>query len=80
MMHVYRNEDVDWVVAVSEDDAMDVWCESNGEEREDYPDEKWEQEPDDKVLTIQSDEGSEEKTCAEWVRLNGRGFLCSQNY
>jgi hypothetical protein len=55
-LHVFTN-DTDHVVARSIEDAWDVWCTSNGEERKDYEGEwTWEQEPDDKVLSVWEDD------------------------
>lgn len=54
-MHVWRG-DCDWVVAASEDDAWNAWCEYTGEDRADYEDDWiWRLEPDDAPLTIWND-------------------------
>jgi hypothetical protein len=43
---------------------------------------KWTQLPDDKVMKIHDDPDDEPitKTCAQWARENGRGFLCSTEW
>lgn len=50
-LHVFQNE-YDWVIAESEEDAWAVWCAWSGEKREDYADDKFEQLPDDERLRI----------------------------
>ena len=55
-LHVFSGE-CDKVVAESPEDAWVVWCESTGEDRGDY-DFDFELEPDDKPLTIWSDDAS----------------------
>jgi hypothetical protein len=52
-LHIFQN-DCDWVVAESIDDAWAVWCETTGEKREDYDDDRhfWTQLPDDQPLRI----------------------------
>lgn len=39
-------------------------------------------EPDDKPLRINADDEDSERTltCAEWVKRNGEGFLCTTCY
>ena len=55
-LHVFTGE-CDKVVAESPDDAWVVWCEATGESRCDYEDDfEFEVEPDDKLLTIWSDD------------------------
>ena len=80
-LHCYNIDDVDTVVASSPEDAKKVWCETIGEELEDYD---WEPEqiPDDKELKIADgcvyDNSIEwtTKTAGEWAK-DGRRFLCS---
>jgi hypothetical protein len=73
-LHVWHN-DCDWVVAESAEDAAAVYYETTMSETP----EEWEQWPDSRLLVI-TDKIREEKTCAEWVKSNGRGFLCSTEY
>ena len=74
-LHVYKN-DCDWYVAESVDDADLAHTEATG-----FP-------PlvpfrlleDDSPLTITCEDdipAKQTKSCAEWARENGRGFLCS---
>lgn len=48
--------DCDHVVARDEEDAWEVWCESTGEIREDYEEQYFELCPDDKTLSIWTDD------------------------
>ena len=138
-LRVYFDGECDWVIAESEEDAWKVWCESNGESREDYEEDKrWEALSDEHQLTIWDDDagfggcncretiqkhrederkqialiemqappirghllanlpkppkthpnghlvtcnaGHKRHTCAEWVKIEGRGFLCSTEF
>lgn len=77
--HVYRNS-ADWYVAESAEDAKRLSIELGYEEDENDP---FEQEPDDKMLAINEDDGSGgrvTKTCAEWSNESDVGFLCSTEY
>ena len=83
-------EGCDWVIAEDVDDAWKVWTEYCGEKREDYETEAgdfWEELPDDKEISITFDDYDEhafpnpqKKTCAEWIKEKGRGFLCSTEW
>lgn len=55
MLRVYDNG-CDQVVAESIDDAWQVWCETTGEDRADYDDMEWGEEPDDRLQTIRYEE------------------------
>lgn len=85
-LHVFSDDDgCDSVVAYSAEDAWAVWQEQTGEKRDDYPDKRWEQDPDEEPLSIleETDEGEMVRTTrtrAEWCALNGRGFLCSTEW
>lgn len=83
MLGVYRNDVIDWVIAESPEDATRVWEECMGDTWEnctgDDPPE-WVRLPDDHALRIDNDGTIVEKTCAEWVREQGRGFLGSTEY
>jgi len=84
ILRVFCN-DYDWVVAVDAKDALVAYCEYTGENPTDYGDDiEWEQCDDDSPLKISEDapgtEPSKTKTCAEWAREHGRGFLCSTEY
>lgn len=89
-LHVFRdNNEIDCVIAESAEDAMKVLCEHAGGKPEDYPDTTFEQMPDDQMLTIMWEDkhdippGEPEKmrlTCADWVKQEGRSFLCSTEY
>ena len=82
----------DTVIAYDVDDAWTVWSEQSGEDRDDY--ETYDDPvllPDDKTLSIWCDadgiaepngDGADtvERTCAEWIAREGRGFLCSTEY
>lgn len=88
-LYVYCNG-TDWVIACDEADALAVWCEYTGQAREDYDiSEPFEQWPDDRLLSVFTDEHGNicepgddggapmKRTCREWAKLEGRGFLCS---
>ena len=71
----------DTVVAASPEDAWIVWAEHLGEHPDGYQDSyKWEALAPEAPLTIRDDDGRVTKTCAEWTRENGRGFLCSTEW
>lgn len=77
-LHVFRN-DCDWYVAISPEDAAQACQEVTGLD----PDEIDAFRPldDDSDLLIRDDDGNKTvKTCAEWARENGRGFLCSTEW
>jgi len=46
----------DTVIAESVEDAWKVWCETTGEDREDYEDMEWLIKPDDRLITIRYEE------------------------
>lgn len=81
-LHVFRNE-CDWYVAASPTDAAQAYRDFVGDDPD--PDDPFELLDDDRPLTITSDPDARKpekvtKTCAEWARSNGRGFLCSTEY
>ncbi len=88
-LHVFQSE-CDWVVAKSVDDAYKVMMETTGmsrEELDEYVGDYFEQLPDEHELPIIDDVETPQdewvrtvKTCAEWVKSEGRGFLCSTEY
>ncbi len=75
--------DGDMVIAESEADATVVWCESVGERPEDYESHmQWVEVGPAKPITIQDYDGNDRSktaTPAEWIKLQGRGFLCTPN-
>lgn len=74
-LHVF-SDDAEWYVAADRVDAASAWRKFTGSTVLYAPD--FEQLPDDKPLTITiEDEGKATKTCGEWARENGRGFLAS---
>jgi hypothetical protein len=77
-LRVYANDVVDWVIASSPEDA-DAVCREHTGDTDDDP-HNWTVCADDHVLPIHTDDGTIEKTCAEWVAEHGRGFLCSTEY
>jgi hypothetical protein len=84
-LHVFELDDTDWVVATDAEDAWAIWEETTREKREQHggwPDVAWVPLPDDKALTIHYPDVREShtETCGEWVRSNGRGWLCSSEY
>ena len=85
-LHVYVDDhDCDKVVASSPEDALDVWFYTIGELREDYPDKRFTQVPDDARLRISYREMSAcapevTMTARLWARESGRGFLCSTEF
>ena len=92
-LHVFQSE-CDWVVAESVDDAYKVYQEHTGMSRAevdeyicDGDDYYFEQLSDEHELPIiddmevpQNERVRTVKTCAEWVKSDGRGFLCSTEY
>ena len=62
-LHVFANETVDWVVAYDPTDAIKVWEETVGETyiADEYG-AAFEQEPDDKELTIDEEETVKEQS------------------
>ena len=83
MLGVYRNNVIDWVIAESPEDAARAWEEHMGVSWDDATDDgppEWVRLPDDQVLRINEEGTVVEKTCAEWVRDQGRGFLGSTEY
>jgi hypothetical protein len=90
-LHVFEGED-DWIVAYSPEDAWVVWETHTLSSRSDLgvADEDtgyWIQLPDDKLMTIRTDEDAKdenegflEKTCADWAKFNGRGYFCGVDY
>jgi hypothetical protein len=83
-LHVFKCDAggiIDWVVAASADDATAVMAEQSGGDWDEAIKPAWLQLPDDEEMRITvEDEGKVAKTCAEWARENGRGFLASTEY
>lgn len=87
MLHVFKNDVVDWFVAETAEEAKRLsiaYAKECGIDVElyDVDDNMFTQERDDKRLTINDDSesGKTTKTCAEWAAQNGKGFLCSTEY
>jgi serine protease inhibitor len=82
-LNAYSN-DVDTVVAKSIEDAWTVWCETTGEEKEDYINEVDFYMLDETTQwTIENFDGCENtktQTLKKWIEENGRGFLSSTEY
>ncbi len=82
-LRVYRDGiDGDMVIAESAADATVVWCESVGERLEDYESQmQWVEADPAKPITIQDEYDGQSRTAipAEWIKLQGRGFLCTPN-
>lgn len=78
-LHVYENEVTDWVVTISEEEARKLLLDFF--KSDEYEDLEYTQCPDDQDLTITNDDtGKETHTCAEWCKMNGKGFLCSTEW
>jgi hypothetical protein len=82
-LSVWTNGD-DWVIAESEDQAMEYWLLTYGEDADDHDDMGWWKEPDDAELAI-NDESQDAtrpivKTMREWIEADGPGFLASLHY
>lgn len=84
-LHVYANSVTEWFVAESVDTAIDAArthlrdvCGVTADEM----DLDFTQEPDTKILRIWDDahETQSVKTCVEWAKENGPGFLCSTEF
>jgi len=79
-LHVYKNDVIDHVVATSAEEAKGLMCKAFGDVEE-HLETEYIQVPDDRELTINSDDdGLITHTCAEWCKINGKGFLCSTEY
>ena len=77
----------DWVIAYSKEDAITIFCEHLGENREDYDDFlEWETVPLHKELSFHDENVSDNKdtirtkTTKEWIKEFGRGFMMSTEY
>lgn len=91
-LHVYRNDVVEWVVALSAADAAVVMAANllqNGYDEtflRDEADLNFALEPENKVITIHEywtgtgANGPERLSCREWADTHGRGFLCTTEY
>lgn len=81
-LHVFTNG-FDWIVAESAADAARLAEDHHGGTGDGDPDE-WEQLSDKKLLPIYDTDDRAgprtTKTCAEWARDNGRGFLCTTEF
>ena len=82
MAHVFRNDVIEWFVGADLADARaaaeDFYRNTVGEMPESYNEniEELRQEPDDKLLTMEDDDGTKvSKTCAEWAATLRHGFL-----
>jgi hypothetical protein len=87
VLHVFFIEDADLVVAHSAEEAEHLWRESDRDEftLANYPAPTVKQWPDDKPFTINYEDapkGSEKqrRTCGEWARESGPGFLASTEW
>lgn len=81
-LHMYRNQIVDWFIATSAEHAAELAIEHYAQFGEDHEemDLDFEQEPDDKLLTLR--DGAEvvgRRTAAEWARLEGIGHFATTN-
>jgi len=92
----YKNADflifvINWVIAESKEDAWNIWFETYGEKKEDYIEDYmnpsyWEELPLSTTLNIEIsndfglDSGKYTKTIEEWIKIYGRGLLCSTEY
>jgi hypothetical protein len=81
--------DVDYVIAESADEAVEIASDLTGAPIGDYADDEWTAWPDDKPFTFRYDEGDEypgsperreTRTGAEWVALRGRGYFACSEY
>lgn len=86
--HVY-SDNTDWFVAESPEHAAALWAtymrDEIGEDQADYEGTShFEQEPDDKLLTITTEDigpvRKVTKTCAEWARTEPVCFLGSTEW
>lgn len=84
LLHVYANSATDWYVAESVEEAVTLYRKEN--EKTGLDDSELDLEflqcPDDMILNIRNDDQnkSERKVCAEWCFINGKGFLCTENF
>lgn len=81
MLRVFRNDVIEWVIAASPEDAVQVMLET-GAPAPDDPDE-WKECPLDKTWTCQ--EAHDERdlvtlTFREWIARKGRSFLGTTEY
>jgi hypothetical protein len=78
---VYESEEGDFCAARDETEALLLWAKSTGEDPADYDASDWMRLPDDKVLGVVNDDGTEPelKTCAEWA-AGGPRYLFSRDH
>lgn len=84
-LYVFRNDVIDWVIALDSADATKVWEEHSGDDYDSDAHAEWLRLPDEDVLAINygdddDDDEHVEKTCAELVAIHGRCFLASTEY
>lgn len=82
-LRVFKNTNIDWVIAASPDDADAVVREHTGDLYDDdsLAAQPWVPMGDEEKLSIMiEDEGKVAKSCGEWVRAHGRGFLASTEW
>jgi len=87
-LHVFEFAAVEWVIALSKEDAVRVWCEFTGVDEEVADDEEddWEQLPDDKLFNMWVDPETGKPgeigegqlvtyPCSYWIEKMGRCYL-----
>lgn len=81
-LRVWRNNIIEWVIATGPRDASRIINHELQHLEFDArrPIEDWEVVPDDKVIGVDMDGRIVKRTAAEWVDVNGRGFLATTEY
>lgn len=75
--------DVDWVIAESEEEAWSFWYQYTGEKQEDYNDFSWSIHSEDEDFTLDDEmmgKAPKSRKVKEWIELYGKGFFCSTEY
>lgn len=81
-LHCYADDQTDWVIALSPEDASRAWTETTDEPHSDEEHGAWRRLDPDQLLSINLDDGKEpqRKPVREWIAECGRGWLCTENY
>ncbi len=73
----------EWVIARSPADASVVWCRYVGEDPKDWKRRENDWRPMDQnaslLIFTNDDDVPTSRTCAEWIAIEGRGYLCTSD-
>ena len=84
-LHVYANDATDWFVAESVEEAMVLyrqWLKDSGCTMDESEITPFGQCPDEKIIQIKGDEHALPVSypASKWAQINGKGFLCTENF